>query len=272
MDKAGKPQNEASISFDFTDRAKKVKIETIGANVYYDDLHVIKDINMVIRENTVTAIIGPSGSGKSTFLRLFNRMNDHIDNFSLLGEVKIDDKDIYSRQMEVEELRKDVGMIFQQPNPFPKSIYENVVFGLKIRGIKNKKILEQTVEEALSEAGLWEEVKDRLQKPAYSLSGGQQQRLCIARVLAVKPSILLMDEPASSLDPIATVKIEELINSLKRSHTILIVTHNMQQASRISEKTAFFNMGELIEYEYTKDFFTNPRKELSERYITGRFG
>lgn len=266
------PDNEASISFDFTDRSRKIKIETVGVNVYYDDLHVIKDVDMVIRENTVTAFIGPSGSGKSTFLRLFNRMNDYIETFSVLGQVKIDDEEIYHRDIEVEELRKNVGMIFQRPNPFPKSIYENVVFGLKIRGIKSKNILDQTVEEALTKAALWDEVKDRLQKPAYSLSGGQQQRLCIARVLAVNPSVLLMDEPASSLDPIATIKIEELINTLKKSHTILIVTHNMQQASRISEKTAFFHMGELIEYEYTKDFFTNPRKELSERYITGRFG
>ncbi|MCB0685712.1 MAG: phosphate ABC transporter ATP-binding protein [Saprospiraceae bacterium] len=265
-------QNESSISFDFTDRAKKVKLEAIGAHVYYDDNHVLKDINMIVRENTITALIGPSGCGKSTFLRLFNRMNDYIDSFQLSGQVLIDSQDIYERNVNVENLRKNVGMVFQKPNPFPKSIFENVAFGMRIRGISKKTELEGIVEDALKNAVLWDEVKDRLQKPALSLSGGQQQRLCIARVLAVKPTVLLMDEPASALDPIATAKIEELINVLKEQYTILIVTHNMQQASRISDKTAFFYQGQLIEYEATRDIFINPRKDLTERYITGRFG
>lgn len=265
-------QNESSISFDFTDRSKKIKLETTSTDVYYEDLHVIKNVSILIRENTVSALIGPSGSGKSTFLRLFNRMNDYIKGFSLYGEVRIDNQDIYGRDIKVHELRKNVGMVFQKPNPFPKSIYDNVAYGLKIRGITNRKMLDETIEEALINAALWEEVKDKLNKPALNLSGGQQQRLCIARVLAVKPTVLLMDEPASALDPIATAKIEELINQLKQTYTILIVTHNMQQASRISDKTAFFYEGKLIEFEYTKDFFTNPKNDLTERYITGRFG
>jgi phosphate transport system ATP-binding protein len=279
MEKANEPKTdqkspvkEARISFDYTDRAKKVKLESKNANVFYGDNHVIKNVSLQIREKTVTAFIGPSGCGKSTFLRLFNRMNDYIESFHKDGGILIDGKDIYDEDLHVEDLRKNVGMVFQKPNPFPKSIYENVVYGLKIQGIKDKKILEQAVEESLISAALWDEVKDQLNKSALALSGGQQQRLCIARALAVKPTVLLMDEPASALDPIATAKIEELIHVLKNDYTIVIVTHNMQQAGRVSDKTAFFYLGELIEFENTKDIFINPRNELTERYITGRFG
>jgi phosphate transport system ATP-binding protein len=265
-------QKESTISFDFTDRTKEIKLESKNANVFYGDNHVIKNVNLQIREKTVTAFIGPSGCGKSTFLRLFNRMNDYIESFRMEGEILIDKKDIYDGDTRVEELRKNVGMVFQKPNPFPKSIYENVIYGLKIQGIKDKKILNQAVEESLISAALWNEVKDQLNKSALALSGGQQQRLCIARALAVKPTVLLMDEPASALDPIATSKIEELIHLLKKDYTIVIVTHNMQQAGRVSDKTAFFYIGEIIEFENTKDVFINPRHELTERYITGRFG
>lgn len=248
------------------------KIEIKNVKVWYDDFMAIKGIDMNIKPNTVTAFIGPSGCGKSTFLRLFNRMNDYVDGFKMEGKIKLYGKNIYKDKINVEELRKEVGMVFQKPNPFPKSIFENVAYGLKIQGIKDKKILNERVEKALKQADLWTEVKDDLKKSALALSGGQQQRLCIARTLAVEPSILLMDEPTSALDPISTAKIEDLIFELKEKYTIVIVTHNMQQASRISDYTAFFYLGELIEFDKTKTIFTNPKKQQTENYITGRFG
>ena len=248
------------------------KLIAEDVHVYYDKAHVIKGVNLSIQPNTVTAFIGPSGCGKSTFLRLINRMNDYIDGFRKTGNILIDGKDIYDRKIHVEELRKDVGMVFQKPNPFPKSIYENVIYGLRIQGIKKKSILDETVERSLRRAAIWDEVKDDLNKSALSLSGGQQQRICIARTLAVSPSIVLMDEPASALDPISSAKIEELIYELKTQYTIIIVTHNMQQAGRVSDKVAFFYLGELIEFAETKEIFINPKMELTQNYITGRFG
>lgn len=248
------------------------QIEAKKVNVYYGDNHVLKDITMNIRENTVTAFIGPSGCGKSTFLRTLNRMNDYIDGFRKKGKIFIEEEDIYDKKVKVEELRRKVGMVFQKPNPFPKSIFENVAYGLKIHGFKDKNFIEERVEKSLVQSALWNEVKDKLHKPALSLSGGQQQRLCIARTLAVKPSIILMDEPASALDPISTSKIEDLIAELKEKYTIVIVTHNMQQAARVSDKTAFFYLGELIEFEKTSELFTNPKNKQTENYITGRFG
>ncbi len=247
-------------------------IEIKGVKVWYDDFNAIKGIDMDIKPNTVTAFIGPSGCGKSTFLRLFNRMNDYIDGFRMEGKIKINGDNIYKKRINVEVLRKEIGMVFQKPNPFPKSIFENVAYGLKIQGIKDKKFINERVEKALKQADLWEEVKDNLKKSALTLSGGQQQRLCIARTLAVEPSIILMDEPTSALDPISTAKIEDLIRELKKKYTIIIVTHNMQQASRISDYTAFFYIGDLIEYNKTKTIFTNPEKKRTENYITGRFG
>ncbi len=247
-------------------------IEAKDVNVFYGENHVLKDIDMTIKENSVTAFIGPSGCGKSTFLRTLNRMNDYIDGFRKKGKVYIDGREIYEKKVRVEELRRKVGMVFQKPNPFPKSIYENVAYGLKIHGIVDKYEINETVEKSLKQAALWGEVKDKLDKPALSLSGGQQQRLCIARTLAVKPSIILMDEPASALDPISTSKIEELIEELKEKYTIVIVTHNMQQASRISDRTAFFYLGQLIEYDKTSVIFTNPKNKQTENYISGRFG
>jgi phosphate transport system ATP-binding protein len=243
-----------------------------NVNVWYHNKHVLKNVNIGIEPNTVTAFIGPSGCGKSTFLRLFNRMNDYIEGFRKEGDVLIDGENIYGKDVRVEVLRKKVGMVFQKPNPFPKSIFENVAYGLRIQGINDKTEVEETVEKSLKQSALWEEVKDDLKKSALSLSGGQQQRLCIARTLAVEPTIILMDEPASALDPISTAKIEELINDLKEKYTIIIVTHNMQQASRISDETAFFYMGELIEVDNTKKIFTNPKNERTQNYITGRFG
>jgi phosphate transport system ATP-binding protein len=248
------------------------KIEIKDVKVWYEDFNAIKGISMNIKPKSVTAFIGPSGCGKSTFLRLFNRMNDYVDGFRMEGKIKIDGDNIYKQKVNVEELRKEIGMVFQKPNPFPKSIFENVAYGLKIQGIKDKKFIETRVEKALRQADLWDEVKDNLKKSALALSGGQQQRLCIARTLAVEPSIILMDEPTSALDPISTAKIEDLIFELKEKYTIIIVTHNMQQASRISDYTAFFYLGELIEYNKTKTIFTNPEKKQTENYITGRFG
>ncbi|MBL6449679.1 phosphate ABC transporter ATP-binding protein [Fulvivirga sp. 29W222] len=247
-------------------------IEANNVNAYYGENHVLKDISLTMKANTVTAFIGPSGCGKSTFLRCLNRMNDYIDGFRKEGDIFIEGNDIYDKKVRVEELRQKVGMVFQKPNPFPKTIFENVAYGLKIQGIKNKNILEEAVERSLQQAALWNEVKDSLHKSALSLSGGQQQRVCIARALAVEPSTLLMDEPASALDPISTAKIEDLIAELKDNYTIVIVTHNMQQAARVSDKTAFFYMGNLIEYDKTKELFTNPKNERTENYITGRFG
>ena len=248
------------------------RIEAKDVKVWYGDFEAIKGVTMNIKPNTVTAFIGPSGCGKSTFLRLFNRMNDYIDVFKMEGKIKINGDSIYKKKVNVEELRKEIGMVFQKPNPFPKSIFENVAYGLKIQGIKDKKFINERVEKSLKQADLWEEVKDNLKKSALALSGGQQQRLCIARTLAVEPSIILMDEPTASLDPISTSKIEDLIFNLKEKYTIIIVTHNMQQASRISDYTAFFYMGDLIEYDKTKKIFTNPQKQQTENYITGRFG
>lgn len=251
---------------------RKHKLEAKDVKVFYDNFMAIKGIDMKIRSNKITAFIGPSGCGKSTFLRLFNRMNDYIEGFRMEGEILIDGENIYKKKVNVEQLRKQVGMVFQKPNPFPKSIYENVAYGLKIQGIKDKSFLQDKVEDSLKQVGLWSEVQGDLKKSALALSGGQQQRLCIARALAVEPSIILMDEPTSALDPISTAKIEELIYELKEKYTIVIVTHNMQQAGRISDYTAFFYMGELIEYDKSKKLFTNPEKQQTENYITGRFG
>lgn len=247
-------------------------IEAKDVNFYYGDFHALKNINMQIETNTVTAFIGPSGCGKSTFLRLFNRMNDLIGNTRLTGECLINERNIYDRSIDVDNLRKQVGMVFQKPNPFPKSIFENVAYGLRVNGMGNKKTIQEIVEKSLIQAALWDEVKDKLRKSAFELSGGQQQRLCIARALAVSPSVLLMDEPASALDPISTSKIEDLIYTLKKEYTIVIVTHNMQQASRVSDKTGFFMLGELVEFSDTKKMFLNPEKEQTQNYITGRFG
>lgn len=251
---------------------EKYKLQTKDVNVFYGDFQAIKDVSMNIKPRSITAFIGPSGCGKSTFLRLFNRMNDYIEDFKMEGKIKIDDKNIYKDKIQLEQLRKEVGMVFQKPNPFPKSIFENVAYGLKIQGIKDRKLIADRVEKALIQADLWNEVKGNLNKSALTLSGGQQQRLCIARTLAMEPSIILMDEPTSALDPISTAKIEELIHHLKADYTIIIVTHNMQQAARISDYTAFFYMGELIEFDKTKKIFTNPEKKRTENYITGRFG
>ena len=250
----------------------KTKIEAKNIDVCYGDFQALRNINMQFEENAVTALIGPSGCGKSTFLRLFNRMNDYIDSFKMNGEIVIDGKNIYEKDVLVDELRKGIGMVFQKPNPFPKSIFENVSYGLKIQGIKDKDFLNRRVKKALEQSALWDEVKNDLDKSALALSGGQQQRLCIARTLAVEPKILLMDEPTSALDPIATAKVEELIHQLKENYTIIIVTHNMQQASRISDFTAFFYMGDLIEYDKTDTIFTKPKNERTQNYITGRFG
>ena len=250
----------------------KCKLEAKNVDVFYGKLKALNNINIGITENAVTALIGPSGCGKSTFLRLFNRMNDYIDSFKLNGDIYIDNTNIYDKSVLVDELRKNVGMVFQKPNPFPKSIFDNVAYGLKIQGINDKEFIKKRVEDALKQAALWEEVKDDLDKSALALSGGQQQRVCIARALAVEPSIILMDEPTSALDPIATAKVEKLIHTLKEKYTIIIVTHNMQQAGRISDYTAFFYMGDLIEFDKTDTIFTNPKMERTENYITGRFG
>ena len=247
-------------------------IETKDVNLYYSDFHALKNISMEIQPKTVTALIGPSGCGKSTYLRLFNRMNDLIDNVKITGTVLVNGSDIYQKNIDIDNLRKNVGMVFQKPNPFPKSVFENVAYGLRVNGENNKNVITQAVEEALVQSALWEEVKDKLKKSAFELSGGQQQRLCIARALAVKPSILLMDEPASALDPISTSKIEDLIYELKSNYTIIIVTHNMQQAGRVSDKTAFFYLGEMIEFNDTREVFTNPQNPKTQNYITGRFG
>jgi phosphate transport system ATP-binding protein len=248
------------------------KIESKNVNFYYGQNQALKDISLTIKKNTVTALIGPSGCGKSTYLRLFNRMNDLIDNTRLEGQILIDGEDIYSRSINVDTLRKNVGMVFQKPNPFPKTIFENVAYGLRVNGLTNKQEIEERVITSIQQVALWDEVKDKLKKSAFELSGGQQQRLCIARALAIQPSIILMDEPTSALDPISTAKVEELIYELKEKYTIVIVTHNMQQAGRISDSTAFFYMGELIEYDNTKNIFTHPKVEKTQNYITGRFG
>jgi len=251
-----------------------IKIDAHNVDFFYDNgrFHALKDITLQVHEHEVVAFIGPSGCGKSTFLRLFNRMNDLIPGTRLVGQILINGTDIYDRKVNVDELRRHVGMVFQRPNPFPKSIYENVAYGLRVNGIKDEKYISQRVEQTLRGAALWDEVKDKLNKSAYALSGGQQQRLCIARAMAIEPDVLLMDEPASALDPISTLKVEELIHEIKKDYTIVIVTHNMQQATRVSDKTAFFYLGELIEFDTTKKIFSNPSKEATQNYITGRFG
>ena len=247
------------------------KLEAKNGNLWYGEKQALKDISIGIEPNTVTAFIGPSGCGKSTLLRCFNRMNDLIENTKIEGKFLLDDQDIYN-DMDVYELRQKIGMVFQKPNPFPKSIFDNVAYGLRITGEKNRTVLKDKVELSLKNAALWDEVNGILNKSALSLSGGQQQRLCIARTLAIEPTVVLMDEPASALDPISTAKIEDLIYALKQKFTIVIVTHNMQQAARVSNKTAFFYLGELIEFDDTKKIFTNPEKERTQNYVTGRFG
>lgn len=251
---------------------KETKIAVKDLNLYYGDKQALKNITIDIPEKRVTAFIGPSGCGKSTFLRVLNRMNDLIDHVKIEGEVYIDGVNIYDKSLDIVNLRKNVGMVFQKSNLFPKSVYENIVYGPRINGIRDKKVLDEIVEKTLRQAAIWDEVKDRLNENALRLSGGQQQRLCIARALAVEPEIILMDEPASALDPISTAKIEELIHELKKQYTIVIVTHNMQQAARVSDQTAFFYLGELIEYDKTTKIFTNPAKKQTEDYVTGRFG
>jgi phosphate transport system ATP-binding protein len=251
---------------------KETKIIIKNLNLFYGNKQALINISMEIPAKRVTAFIGPSGCGKSTFLRILNRMNDLIDHVKIEGEVFIDGVNIYDKSLDVVNLRKNVGMVFQKSNLFPKSIYENIVYGPKINGIRDKKQLDEIVERTLNQSAIWDEVKDRLNENALSLSGGQQQRLCIARALAVEPEIILMDEPASALDPISTAKIEELIHDLKKEYTIVIVTHNMQQAARVSDQTAFFYLGELIEFDRTTTIFTNPSKKQTEDYVTGRFG
>lgn len=249
-----------------------IKIKSENFNFYYNETMALKSISMEIYKNTVVGIIGPSGCGKSTFLRSINRMNDVIFGSRHEGDIFIDGSNIYDPDVDVVGIRRRIGMVFQKSNPFPKSIFDNVAYGLRINGIKDRSYIAQKVEKSLQDAALWNEVKDRLSKSAFDLSGGQQQRLCIARALAVEPEVLLMDEPASALDPTATLKIEELIHELKTKYTIIIVTHNMQQAARISDHTAFFMMGELLEYDITSKVFTKPSKKITEDYITGRFG
>ena len=250
----------------------ETKISTSDLNLYYGNNHALKNINLDIYENQITAFIGPSGCGKSTYLKTLNRMNDLVPNVTINGKVLIDGEDIYDPKVDTTLLRKKVGMVFQQPNPFPMSIYDNIAYGPRIHGIKGKAELDAIVEKSLRGAALWDEVKDRLKRSALGLSGGQQQRLCIARALAVEPEILLMDEPTSALDPISTLKIEDLMGELKKNYTVVIVTHNMQQATRIADYTAFFLVGEVVEYAPTTDLFSHPREKKTEDYITGRFG
>lgn len=249
-----------------------IKVEAKDFNLYYGDFHALKDIQFQAFENTITAFIGPSGCGKSTLLRSFNRMNDLISGVRTTGTTMVNGLNVYDKSVSVDILRKQVGMVFQKPNPFPKSIFENVAYGLRVDGIRDKHFIEERVISSIQKAALWDEVKDKLKKSANALSGGQQQRLCIARALAIEPSVILMDEPASALDPISTSKIEELIYELKQNYTIIIVTHNMQQAARVSDRTAFFYLGEMIEIDETKTIFTNPKSLQTQNYITGRFG
>ena len=250
----------------------ETKISTSDLNLYYGNNHALKNINLDIYENQITAFIGPSGCGKSSYLKTLNRMNDLVPNVTINGKVLIDGEDIYDPKVDTTLLRKKVGMVFQQPNPFPMRIYDNIAYGPRIHGIKGKAELDAIVEKSLRGAALWDEVKDRLKCSALGLSGGQQQRLCIARALAVEPEILLMDEPTSALDPISTLKIEDLMGELKKNYTVVIVTHNMQQATRIADYTAFFLVGEVVEYAPTTDLFSHPREKKTEDYITGRFG
>lgn len=251
---------------------KKTKIQVRDLNLWYGENHALKNVNMDIKENSVTAFIGPSGCGKSTFLKTINRMNDLVDGVKITGQILLDGEDIYGKDVDTTILRKKVGMVFQQPNPFPMSIYDNIAYGPRVHGIKDKATLDRIVEESLRDAAIFDEVKDRLKKSALGLSGGQQQRICIARALAVEPEVLLMDEPTSALDPISTLKIEELMEDLKKKYTVVVVTHNMQQAARVSDDTAFFLVGEMVEFNDTKTMFTYPSDKRTEDYITGRFG
>ena len=262
------PEPEIIDSGDAPEATVRVK----DLDLYYGEAQALKDINLEVAERQVTAFIGPSGCGKSTLLRCFNRMNDLIESCRVEGRIELNGKDIYAPSVDVAELRREVGMVFQKPNPFPKSIYENVAYGLRIQGISKRRALDETVEWALKGAALWDEVKDRLHESAYGLSGGQQQRLIIARAIAVQPKVILLDEPCSALDPISTLKVEELINDLKERYTILIVTHNMQQAARVSDYTAFMYLGEMVEFGETDQVFTNPTEKQTEDYITGRYG
>lgn len=251
---------------------EKSKISVKELHLYYGRKHILKNVSMEIKDCSVTALIGPSGCGKSTFLKCINRMNDMAENVQIRGKILLDGEDIYDRRVDTTLLRKKVGMVFQQPNPFPMSIYDNVAYGPKLHGIKNRQKLDEIVERSLRGAAVYEEVKDRLQKPALGLSGGQQQRLCIARALAVEPEVLLMDEPTSALDPVSTLKIEELVRKLKEKYTVVIVTHNMQQAARVSDDTAFFLLGELVEFGPTKILFSRPWDKRTKGYVTGQFG
>ena len=252
--------------------SNKIKVKVENLNLYYGENHALKDVNMNIQENAVTAFIGPSGCGKSTFLKTLNRMNDLVDGVRIEGKVLLDGEDIYDPAVDTTILRKKVGMVFQQPNPFPMSIYDNIAYGPRVHGIRDKKRLDQIVEESLRGAAIFDEVKDRLKKSAMGLSGGQQQRICIARALAVQPEVLLMDEPTSAVDPISTSKIEDLMEDLKKKYTVIVVTHNMQQATRVSDQTAFFLVGEMVEFGDTKQIFSYPQDKRTEDYITGRFG
>jgi phosphate transport system ATP-binding protein len=263
---AGPPSQQPAASM------REATVRVKGLNLFYDEVQALKDIELDIPDRQVTAFIGPSGCGKSTLLRCFNRMNDLIDSCRTEGKIFIAGKNIQKKKVDVAELRRRVGMVFQKPNPFPKSIYENVAYGLRIQGINKRRVLDETVEWALRGAALWDEVKDRLQEPAFGLSGGQQQRLVIARAIAVQPQVILLDEPCSALDPISTLKVEELIHELKQQYTLIIVTHNMQQAARVSDRTAFMYLGELVEYGDTNQVFTNPVEKRTEDYITGRYG
>jgi phosphate transport system ATP-binding protein len=263
----------------FAETREKLDLERMDAclevdalDLFYGEARALKSISLRVPEKRVTAFIGPSGCGKSTLLRCFNRMNDGIDNCRVAGQIRLKGDDIYARGVDVAELRRRVGMVFQKPNPFPKSIYENVAYGLRLQGVKNRTVLDEVVERSLISASLWDEVKDRLHQNAFGLSGGQQQRLVIARAIAISPEVILLDEPASALDPISTARIEELIYELKRDYTIIIVTHNMQQAARVSDFTAYLYMGELIEHDDTRTVFTNPKQKATEDYITGRYG
>lgn len=251
---------------------KNTKIAVKNLNLYYGENHALRNVNIKIKKNAITAFIGPSGCGKSTFLKCLNRMNDLVDCVRINGTILLDGEDIYDKRVDTTLLRKKVGMVFQQPNPFPMSIYDNIAYGPRLHGIKNKSQLDEIVENALKGAAIFDEVKDRMRKSALGLSGGQQQRLCIARALAVEPEVLLMDEPTSALDPISTLKIEELMESLKKKYTVAIVTHNMQQAARVSDDTAFFLVGEVVEFNSTHDIFARPKDKRTEDYITGRFG
>ena len=270
MEKAG--EELAATTYGNLNGIENVKVSLEDMNLYYGDFHALKNLNMKIAANRITAFIGPSGCGKSTCLKSLNRMNDLVEGCKISGKICIDGEDIYAPETDVNLLRKRAGMVFQKANPFPMSIYENIAYGPKIHGIKNKAKLDEIVESSLRAAALWDEVKDRLKENALGMSGGQQQRLCIARALAVEPDILLMDEPTSALDPISTLKIEDLMGDLREKYTVIIVTHNMQQAARIADNTAFFLLGQLVEYTNTTDMFNNPADERTERYITGRFG